>query len=379
MGHHREEREIVFPPRFSFIEAPEDALQVLGELVSYSLRRRTDRIGFVQRECSLLDLCAESAASVLALEAQRRLHVQFRGVFPARADQREIASATGLPKQLGAKIAEPEGFLTFELCRGRRGIETATKSSQREYQSGRLTEYVNRCLARYGFVLKASSAEYLSSLVGEVIGNAEDHADRDEWWIAGYLRHLSKSEYGDCHITIFNFGKTLSESLQQLPDVARLRLDIEALVAEHGSRGWFGPQWTEENLWTLYALQEGVSRHNDHPSRIGDRGRGTVDMITFFQKLGQSAAAHAVPKMCVISGSTHVLFDGRYEMQPQLTKANETRHIIAFNAANDLSQPPDPLSLTHLSRNFPGTLISLRFYLDKKNLAALEEHDVKHS
>ena len=48
-----------------------------------------------------------------------------------------------------------------------------------------------------------------------------------------------------------------------------------------------------------------------------------------------------------------------------------SRRIIAFNSGNDLYVPPDSRKVSHLRHSFPGTLTSLRFYLDRENLLEL--------
>ena len=53
------------------------------------------------------------------------------------------------------------------------------------------------------------------------------------------------------------------------------------------------------------------------------------------------------------------------------TENGETRPIIAFNETNDLRLPPDPRNVHRLERVFPGTLISLRVYLDAVHLDRL--------
>ena len=369
VSRREKHRDIIFPSVFSFIEAPDEALSVLRDLVRFVAAQKTEVIGIQQQDCTLIDLCAESVASVLGLEANKNLKVGFRGVFPSARNEREIILATGLPKRLGVPLPEPEGFLTFELYRGRKVSESAFASSPREVQADRMTRYVNECLARYGFSMSQEIAGYLASLVGEVIGNAEDHSSMGGWWIAAYLHQASDAAYGDCHITIFNFGKTLSETLQELPLDALLRRNIDALVETHTRLRFFGPTWTVENLWTLYALQEGVSRYNVEVNSLGYRGYGTVDMIEFFQRLGQSPQSQ--PRMCVVSGRTHIAFDNRYhQMRPQVTQSGETRRIIAFNKDNNLEQPPEAGYVKQLRHFFPGTLIGLRFYLDKRHLRA---------
>ena len=42
--------------------------------------------------------------------------------------------------------------------------------------------------------------------------------------------------------------------------------------------------------------------------------------------------------------------------------------MVAFNDANSLAERPNPIYVKHLRRSFPGTIISLRFFLDKENL-----------
>ena len=365
-------RTIRFPKVFSFIEAPDDAIEVLNDLVRFSLEGRNKDIDIRQDECSLIDHCAESAATALAIQARGWPMVRFQGTFPQSQEQREIVLATGLASRIGANLPEPDGFLKFRLQHGRGSRGTAERSAPKEVFASRLTLYVNDCLKGYGYELTARAKNYLTQLAAEVLDNAEEHSERRDWWVAGYLRQKSTGSFGDCHITIFNFGRTLAESLQELPVGSQLRTDIEALVQSHKQRGFFASGWTEENLWTLYALQGGVSRLNTGRTSLGDtRGYGTVRMLEFFESIGKTAVAGHPPKMCIVSGHTHLLFDGTYQMRLQKTRRGEQANIIAFNKENDLQIRPDAKYVTDLKKSFPGTLISLRFFLDKDHLDKL--------
>lgn len=358
---------------FSLIEEPDDALEAIEEIVAATQSSRTHYVRILHGDCQLIDYEAGCLASALALEASRRHNTSFSGDYPSNAELRDIVAATGMPYLLEAAqtAPDPKGFTRFGLVHGQREYQVAVSSSRKEIITTELTTYVNECLSRYGFNLGPAAEEHLSSLVSEVIGNAEEHSGRRDWWIGGYLRQKNEA-YGDCHIAIFNLGKTLCESLQVLPSESLLRTSIEALVSEHASKGFFGgPQWTEENLWTLYALQEGVSRRNTGWGDLDIYGQGTADMIDFFQRLGQSPAAPTRPKMCLVSGRTHITFDGRYRMVPQETGEGEVRRIIAFNKSNDLREPPDADCVRTIKKNFPGTLIGLRFYIDPNHLRAI--------
>lgn len=373
MGETLDERSIPFPDRFSFIEAPDEAIPIFERLVRFSLAGRTRWIVIEQEQCKLIDHGAESVAAALAKQATGWPRVSFRGTFPESKQQREIVLATGLPKYLGIPLPEPEGFLKFPLTKNRWEPSTPEQSTQNEDQATRFTQHVNNCLARYGSELTITARHHLTALVAEVLDNAERHSGRREWWIAGYLRHKSEQEYGDCHITLFNLGRTLAESLQEdLPEDAILRRDIEKLVAQHRRRGFLTRTWEPENLWTLYALQEGVSRQNVGREHLGGTmGHGTVQLIQFFDRIGQSSAAMVTPKMCIVSGRTQILFDGTYQMKHQDTPRGGKAYIIAFNEQNDLQRPPNPEHVRNLRHYFPGTVISMRFFLDSAHLGKL--------
>lgn len=378
--YRRGDLRIQFPTSFSIIDDPDAALDVFGTLVALGSREKRSRyepIVLDQSRCAVIDLGAEAIASALGLELIRKHGRQFAGYYPANEIMHQMVVAAGFARFVGRSNVSGSDYHTFDLRRCKRQTaKTAELSSFGEIESTHLTEYVNRCLREYRYEMNVSAKRRLASLVSEVMENADNHSGRSEWWVCGHLLQPPGSSYGNCHITIFSFGDTMAESLQALPADSLLRRNIEALVAEHTKRGFFsfGPTWTPENLWTLYALQEGVSRLNIAPT-AGDRGRGTADMIEFFQRLGQSESAGSPPQMCVLSGSTHILFDGKYRMRSERTASGEERRVIAFNGENDLTQRPDDRYVRNLRGFFPGTAVSMRFYLDSDHLEAISGDD----
>ena len=78
--------------------------------------------------------------------------------------------------------------------------------------------------------------------------------------------------------------------------------------------------------------------------------------------------------MCIISGDTQILFDGRYWPSERVAHG-EKATVMAFNDANDLHVPPDKANVMSLTKFFPGTLISLRFYLSADDLRRSDETD----
>lgn len=370
---------IDFPATFSFIDDPDAALAAIEEVVQAAVGRPR-RLVFNQSACREVDFCAMSVLNALVVDLTGRQRVHCRGSFPNAPEPNEIARATGLAKALGALDPkdDPDNFLHHPLRMGRTTPVGAKRTSDRERESTALVEYINRCLDRFGFELADDGVHYLSSLVSEVINNAERHSGRPRWWVGGYLRAAPGAEVGDCQLAIFNFGTTIAESLRTLPETAALRSGIARLVSIHKDNRWFEPtrRWTEETLWTLFALQQGVSRKNDEPigTDLGTNGQGTVDMIRTFQEMGQRHGRTERPAMAVVSGRTHIRFDGRYSMRPVREPDGTDRMTIAFNEENKLSERPDETAVRALDRYFPGTVISLRFFLDRRYLSQVHEH-----
>ncbi len=251
------------------------------------------------------------------------------------------------------------------------------ETSQTELAATALAEFFDECLRTEHYQLKLAWKSNLIQLITEVLDNAEEHSSGERLWhtIGYYNRSDKDEEGGECHIVLFNFGDSIFESLNRPDTSEKLKMQIRDLAGEHHKRGYFArltewlgiffPLWQEESLWTLYALQEGVSRFTNRTEGT-DRGNGTVKMIEFFSEL---ASGH--PKMALVSGKTHILFDGRYEISP-VRVGGETRKVIAFNKENDLRLPPDPACVRTLTSHFPGALVSLRFQLRRSDLALVK-------
>jgi hypothetical protein len=77
------------------------------------------------------------------------------------------------------------------------------------------------------------------------------------------------------------------------------------------------------------------------------------------------------PKMTIVSGHTVIKFDDKYKMRDEQFSddpvfGNTKSKIIAFNQENDIYQPADQHNVYNMKEFFPGTVISLKFYLDRE-------------
>jgi hypothetical protein len=200
--------------------------------------------------------------------------------------------------------------------------------------------------------------------VTEVLGNSEDHGGN--WYAIGYYTQKTGCDNGTCHIVLFNRGPTIYESMSGPNASPEIKARADALAKKHMQSGLLDiikpKPWTTESLWTLFAMQQGVSsKLQERPSR----GNGTVEVIQAFAKLAGSGG-----RMCILSGSSYINFDDTYGLAEH-TIDGQTRLVMAFNRENLLEQPPDGDHVHGLKQAFKGTIVSLRFPLDKGHLEAM--------
>jgi hypothetical protein len=355
-----------FPKVFSLFEDSEAALGALGEL---ALAIRDHSSLFIdQGDCEDVDLGALSMAAALVQDAKRTYYRVIRGNWPRSPKVSQAVDAAGIVRVALPNKVMPAGFLVFPLSRGssQRGSAYTDNKSR---VTTRLVSHFDECLAHYDVRLTDSAKKRLADLVSEALGNAEEHTQRKDWWVAAYLHEEKEKQYGDFHITIFNLGESIGDTMKDLPSDNPARGKLDEIIRAHSGK-WYKRGVDQDLLRTIFALQEHVSRLRGE--KQPDRGQGSVEMIAFFYDLGTPKGGDVPRRMCVISGSTFILFDGTY----RLTSGKEGREI-AFNKENDLLRPPDSRYVRKLNRRFPGTVITMEFPLHKQYLLALTgEHRI---
>jgi hypothetical protein len=374
----RQRKEFSIPRVFSFLDDPKTALEVLERLENLANREEVREIHLNHENSKKLGLCASVVMDQLLIEADRKrsksksnkLHLS--GTHSRDLDVNIMLRATGILRHMGHPDAQlpPEIEQRIRRCSLFSGkARRSERSEERDIAGTKLVDYFNECLETQGHMLSTKGRRHLSALITEAIGNAEEHGGR--WFTIGYFidrTGTNTPEVGECHIVLFNHGNTIYESLSADKSSESVKKRAGALARQHTKSGWFTkPKWSAEALWTLYALQGGVSRLRDiSPTR----GNGTIEMIKVF-----SGLAGTDQRMCLVSGSAYILFDGRYGIAPTQSAPSETQNMIAFNRENDLNLPPDEACVYNLPFRFPGTLLSIRFNLEKSHLARLAEQE----
>lgn len=363
--------KITIPETFSLIENPDVSIGLLHILRDVAASPRIREISIEHSECNRLDLCASALMDVVLMKAKSqwkwtKQSVVVRGQLPPEINAvHKLLVNSGVvvnvvqPAAIPAEVAK--GVVPFRLVKG--GYSGPFESARKERVSTDLAEYFGNCLLTQGFQLKSEAKGQLAAMVSEILDNSELHSNSDgAWYVIGhFLDDPTSNVRGTCHIALFNFGDSIYQSLRRKDTSSLIQQKLRALSKRHEHTLWNRTGLTESTLWTLYALQEGVSRLAGETGQIG-RGGGTVDMLRFFSDL--SCGDH---RMCIVSGDAYILVDGRYS--PGLDPEGNT--IIAFNNENDLNIAPDPTCVRALEAYFPGTLISLRFPINREHLDGL--------
>jgi hypothetical protein len=375
------ELRVSVPKTFSIIEDPVNALHILQSFALAMKQFRYRAVKIDQSQLEIYDLAANALLDLVATEIElerkhNRSSLKFVGAYPTNPAVKRFIKSMGIVKHLKIKheIANGDDAAKIRLFdkRSRHYFDNADprKADFKARTIAGFVDHINNCLSDHRRVLTPASRHHLSEYLGEIISNAEEHPKFVDWTIQGYLDNSLNDPI--CEIAIFNFGRSIGESLTDLPITSYTRKQIEVYLMLHAGQGLFGSKWRKVDLLTLMALQGNVSSKNHN---VGDdRGQGTVDLIDFFQRVYKECAENSGTraKMAILSGSTYILFDGTYTMREVSARKGK---VIAFNEANNLYQKPNSKYVRSLgSLHFPGTIISIRFPLSTTSTVTLGEN-----
>ncbi|MDD5461986.1 MAG: hypothetical protein PHG00_10215 [Methylococcales bacterium] len=367
-------KRVELPEIFSVIHQPEDFLKSLYKF-NFSDLGKLQKITVDHSKVIQLDLAAESILDFLIMELKKTKKgaFQLEGYLPDDSEASRYVRATGIIKNLDIKDqlldSEQEKLHRVFKMRSKRLAQNVSLDSKgwKERAIEDFVEHINLCLKDHNKRLTRKAQGELAKYTGEILNNAEDHSGYDEVVITGYLDNSNSRHW--CEIAIFNFGKTIADTFREMPDISYTHEEIDGYIKAHQGKNLFGQEWTKDNLLTLVALQGHISSKNLHKDH--DRGQGTVDLIEFFQRIHRQCVEqdNSMAEMAILSGSTHIYFNGKYTMQENSTGG---RKVIAFNRTNDLNQKPDSEYVKNLHKlSFPGTVISIRFPMKHENTESL--------
>ncbi|MGL5963506.1 MAG: hypothetical protein ACRCZ2_03775 [Fusobacteriaceae bacterium] len=217
-----------------------------------------------------------------------------------------------------------------------------------------VVNFLNQCLESTEVILSVKGKNRFKGMLGELATNSFEHLGptMSQLYCTGYYT-IDESDVGNGSIVFYNFGNTIYESLKY-DSTENIKIKLEELSKQH----CFDEDFSEENLWTVAALQPKISRKFDEKIK-NERGTGTIRLIEGFKQF----SGNDNKKMTIISGKTQIIFDNS-----DITSYNEQSERIAFNEMNSLEERPLSEYVKNLKHSFPGTIIMIQYCLNKQYL-----------
>lgn len=356
-------KTLKIPKVFCFSRNPDETINKIKILAGYLVNKTTEEIFIDHTECEQLGMCASLVMDAIITEALKVRHrpIHINGKLSEKSEYvNDILRESGIVKHLGFKSTKKNNIKVLEWI----------VNGESDKVGEKVSEYFESCLKTQKLMLKPEGFNLLAEMIGEVVLNCRDHGGKyATWYTAGHYNLYKDESYGEFHLVIFNFGQTIYEGLKSKETSEEMKENLNNITKKH--IGFFKGNWDEETLWTLYALQSGVSRFKTRIKRSEDtrytptRGTGTIRLINDFQKIG-TYNHNEKPIMSITSGNAHIYFDGKYRLKEE-TLYNDTKaDIIAFNKENDLNIPPNKEYVHRIKEYFPGTIISMKFYINRE-------------
>lgn len=238
--------------------------------------------------------------------------------------------------------------------------------NKKSVYTSRVVKYLNSCLDEHGYMLTDSETNNIDGIISEILSNAEDHSGTKYWYVtANFSKEASNSgseAIGELNLVIMNFGYSIYEAFHETKE---LNADMYNEVYDYAHsliQQYRNLPFSEEQLFTLATMQEQISRLKFERS---SRGTGTMKFINSFLELGdyEDKAKGFVPNLSIFSGNVHLICDNTFKPYEL-----ENVYCLSLNPEKDLNIPPRESHLKKLSESFPGTLLSVKIYLNKNHL-----------
>ncbi|MDR6873561.1 hypothetical protein J2Y55_004588 [Bosea sp. BE125] len=364
---------------FSFIDNPIETIRILHEIAE--AESHCGRLAINFEDEYIQDI---SPYMVFGLIHSSMLPVVVGGRI--RNSLREVIKSVDLDKFLGVHPLgkTPTGAVYPFKLRTRRPSGKSRRdnisfsATSEEKVAEDFTDTINKWLGQLDHPLELNQLgkSNILTLLGEALDNAKRHSDPvtadGSWAIAGFM----EARYRDdgtitfvCHLAIISTGATIFESLQRAPEDTQAAID--RYVARHRVSSLASSRQTEESLWTVISLQDGISRIPT--SDAGSPGGfGMMMVVEMINALNQSPHPDEKPRLTILSGASCIMVRDEHRM---FSKSEGGHRVLAFNAANQLDQPPDDKYVFALPHRFPGTIVALRFYLDPSEIPRSRKKD----
>ena len=369
---------IVMPDDYSFCSNYELAIETIRKIIAAIFHNKGKEIVFDFSNCTFVDQPALFVLQIIRLDFQEEFQkldsrmrvlssiITYKVVHSKVEKVNKLLFVTGFVPQVDLKIEGLMPLTTIGYYKGNR--------SQKHYSENRkgvigtrIVAYINQCLSAHGYTFNADGINYLDGLVSEILNNAEDHSAFNTYYATANLLGELKSNgtdsvVGEMNLSFMNFGDSFFEGFEETKlkntDVYN---QMDTLYKQVTASKFRNP-FSKENLFTLYALQEGMSRLKFEEE---SRGTGTTKFINSFFAFGdyEDDERDYHPILVLLSGATQLICDNKYKPFER-----DGVFFVSLNSEKTLGKPPEKSNLKTLGYYFPGTVLTARIYLNQDHL-----------
>lgn len=378
-GTSRSERKMLHIPEvFSLIENYGESFNFINKVFDILYFSKYKSVSFDYSTCKKIDLSAQVYLDIVLKNFIKYFHSRTKNGQSNRikriqsdiSDNPEIEKflfSVGSPATIINQTKRFSDIIPYKLKIGNR--DNPKSAENKEVETTELVDYIIRCLNRLGKDLNAEQRRNFSQVIGEILSNAEDHSTTKYRFSIGFFKECDDDgeHFGVINLVIFNFGQTIYEKFKDpnCPTKDTVR-QMEELSSHYTERSLFKiNSFSEETLWTLYALQEGVTSNANYRKR----GNGSIRFIDSFFNLGSNSFSSngKKSKLLILSGNTRIEFEGSYKIK-EIESDEHTYKVMTFNKEGDIRKLPDRKFVQTTKEYFPGTMISTNIFLKKQDL-----------
>lgn len=372
------------PTNFSLIDYPKESYKFIKQILGALVTQKYSNITIDYTKCVRVDLGAQVILDIIQkemisfykkcniLKSTKPKVKNIGGKCQPDSDIQKLLYSVGSPAIHSDRTINFPDIIPYKLCvhnRDESGDPVKIRE-QKDLDTTELVDYVLDSLKTLNRKLTSDKLDDLSTVIGEILINAEEHATTKNRFSIGYFqeRNGDGKHYGVFKLVILNFGKTIYEKFKdpECPNkdiVAKMKKISEQYTKK---KFFVFKKLEEETLWTLYALQDGVT--SIAPERYTKRGNGSIQFIeSFFNIKGPMKEFDDVSKMTILSGNTNITFDGSYNITKGTIGSDEYKYMT-FNKSGNIEDKPDSNFVKYVDNYFPGTIISATILFNEDDL-----------
>ncbi|MDR2125512.1 MAG: hypothetical protein LBP63_01610 [Prevotellaceae bacterium] len=381
---------IAIPEKFSVLDNPVESYVTLQKLISALLIENGDTVTLDYRNCKNTELSTQILLDIILMDFVKfqikckSIDRQKRDLFPIIGANnindetvKKMIFSVGSPVNLGIQENDFPDIEKYKLRvhNNRKEKDENKRMAQKELDTTEMADYVINCLKRMNKKITPVKLNDLCTVIGEILINAEEHSTTQHRFSIGYFKEEldNGNHFGLFRLVILNFGKTIYEKFKSDDCPNKNIVDrMNELSASYTKKSWFrSGEFEEESLWTLYALQEGVTSVSQESYK---RGNGSIRFIDSFFNIKDSQEADNISRMSIVSGRTRIVFDGRYCIKEKTNADGEMFKFMTFNDSGNIEDKPDTKYITYLKNYFPGTMISVKILLNDDDIQQISKN-----